>query len=66
MFIIEGRQSQRYRDAVNWLEIAGKAAVVAGEIDEWRTYVETLRDEHYRKSKLRPMLEGLLEEFKVQ
>jgi len=61
--IIEEGQSQRYRHAVNWLEIAGKAAVAAGELNEWRTYVETLRDEHYRKYKLRPMLEELLEEF---
>ena len=64
--IIEEGQSQRYRDAADWLEIAGKAAVAAGEVDEWRTYVETLRDEHHRKYKLRPMLEELLEEFKGQ
>ena len=61
--IIEEGQSQRYRHAVDWLEIAGKAAEAAGELDEWRTYVEGLRDDHYRKYKLRPMLEELLEEF---
>jgi len=61
--IIEEGQSQRYRHAVDWLEIAGKAAEAAGEFDEWRTYVEGLRDEHYQKYKLRPMLEELLEEF---
>jgi uncharacterized Zn finger protein len=61
--IIEEGQSQRYRHAVDWLETAGKAAEAAGELDEWRAYVEGLRDEHYQKYKLRPMLEGLLEEF---
>jgi uncharacterized Zn finger protein len=61
--IIEEGRSQRYHHAVNWLEIAGKAAEVAGVLDEWRTYVEGIRDEHYQKYKLRPMLEGLLEDF---
>ena len=61
--IIEEGQSQRYHHAVNWLEIAGKAAEAAGELEEWRAYVEDLRDEHYRRYKLRPMLEELLEDF---
>ncbi|PHQ47628.1 hypothetical protein DJ68_00810, partial [Halorubrum sp. C3] len=61
--IIEEGQSQRYRHAVQWLETAGKAARVVGELDEWCVYVEDLRDEHYRKYKLRPMLEELLEGF---
>ena len=61
--IIKEGQSQRYRHAVDWLEIAGKAADAAGELDEWRAYVEGLRDEHYQKYKLRPMLEELLEAF---
>lgn len=61
--IIEEGQSQRYQHAVQWLETAGKAARVAGELDAWRTYVEDLRDEHYRKYKLRPMLEELLGKF---
>jgi uncharacterized Zn finger protein len=61
--IIEEGQSQRYRHAVDWLETAGNAAEAAGDLDEWRDYVEGLRDEHYQKYKLRPMLEELLEEF---
>jgi uncharacterized Zn finger protein len=61
--IIEEGQSQRYRHAIQWLETAGKAARVVGELDEWCVYVEDLRDEHYRKYKLRPMLEELLEGF---
>jgi uncharacterized Zn finger protein len=61
--IIEGGESQKYRHAIQWLETAGKAARAAGELDEWRTYVEGLKDDHYRKYKLRPMLEELLEEF---
>jgi uncharacterized Zn finger protein len=61
--IIEGGQSQRYRHAVDWLETAGNAAEAAGDLNEWRDYVEGLRDEHYQKYKLRPMLEELLEDF---
>jgi len=61
--IIEEGQSQRYRHAVDWLEYAGKAAKASDNLDEWRAYVEELRDEHYQKYKLRPMLEDLLEEF---
>ena len=61
--IIEQGESDRYRHAVQWLRYAGKAAQAAGELDAWRDYVETLRDEHYRKYKLRPMLEDLLDEF---
>jgi len=61
--IIEQGKSDRYRHAVQWLRYAGKAAQAAGELDAWRNYIETLRDEHYRKYKLRPMLEALLDEF---
>lgn len=61
--IIEEGQSQRYRHAVDWLETAGNAAEAAGDLAEWRDYVKGLRDEHYQKYKLRPMLEELLEEF---
>jgi uncharacterized Zn finger protein len=61
--IIEEGQSKRYRHAVDWLEYAGKAARVAGDLGEWRAYVEDLRDDHYQKYKLRPMLDDLLEEF---
>jgi uncharacterized Zn finger protein len=61
--IIEEGKSQRYRHAVDWLETAGNAADVAGELEEWRGYVQDLRDEHSQKYKLRPMLDELLEEF---
>ncbi|MDL0129915.1 SWIM zinc finger family protein [Halobacterium salinarum] len=64
--IIEEGQSQRYRHAVDWLETAGMAADAAGELDEWRTYVQDLRDEHSQKYKLRPMLDELLEELEDQ
>ncbi|MFC6720231.1 SWIM zinc finger domain-containing protein [Natrialbaceae archaeon GCM10025896] len=61
--IIEDGQSDRYRHAVQWLRYAGKAARAAGGLNAWREYVETIRDDHYRKYKLRPMLEELLDEF---
>jgi uncharacterized Zn finger protein len=61
--IIEEGQSQRYRHAVQWLETAGKAARAADELEQWRAYVEAIKDDHHRKYKLRPMLEDLLAEF---
>jgi uncharacterized Zn finger protein len=61
--IIEEGKSRRYRHAVDWLEIAGNAADAADELDEWRGYVQNLRDKHSQKYKLRPMLEELLEQF---
>jgi len=61
--IIEDGQSDRYRHAVQWLRYAGKAAQAADDLDAWRDYVETLRDDHYQKYKLRPMLDDLLDEF---
>lgn len=64
--IIEEGQSDRYRHAVRWLEKAGKAAQAADALDEWCAYVEEMRDEQYRKYKLRPMLEDLLENFSCE
>jgi uncharacterized Zn finger protein len=61
--IIEEGQSDRYRHAVRWLEKAGEAARKAGTLDEWREYVETLRERHSRKYKLAPMLDDLLDDF---
>ena len=61
--IIEAGQHDSYKTAVRWLRRAGQAAQAADELDDWREYVETMRDDHYQKYKLRPMLEELLEEF---
>lgn len=61
--IVEQGQHNSYETAVRWLRRAGEAAWAAGELDKWREYVETMRDEHYQKYKLRPMLDDLLEEF---
>jgi uncharacterized Zn finger protein len=61
--IIEQGKHDSYDTAVRWLRRAGQAARVANELDEWREYVETMREEHYQKYKLRPMLDDLLEEF---
>ena len=61
--IIEQGKHDSYRTAVRWLRRAGEAAEAANELEAWRDYVETVRDDHYRKYKLRPMLEDLLEEF---
>ncbi|WP_435079133.1 SWIM zinc finger family protein [Halococcus sp. AFM35] len=61
--IIEAGQHDSYKMAVRWLRRAGEAAQADGDLGEWREYVETMRDDHYSKYKLRPMLDDLLEEF---
>jgi uncharacterized Zn finger protein len=61
--IIEQGKHDSYDTAVRWLRRAGEAARVTNELDEWREYVETMREEHYQKYKLRPMLDDLLAEF---
>ena len=61
--IIEQGKHDSYETAVRWLRRAGEAAQAADELEAWREYVETTRDDHYQKYKLRPMLEDLLEEF---
>ena len=62
--IVEQGKHDSYETAVRWLRYAGEAAREANKLDEWREYVETMRDEHYQKYKLRPMLDDLLEEFR--
>jgi uncharacterized Zn finger protein len=61
--IIEQGKQNSYETAVRWLRRAGEAAQAADQLEEWREYVKTLRDEHYQKYKLRPMLEELLEDI---
>jgi len=61
--IVEQGKHDSYEIAVRWLRYAGEAAREANKLDEWREYVETMRDEHYQKYKLRPMLDDLLEAF---
>jgi uncharacterized Zn finger protein len=61
--IVEQGKHDSYETAVRWLRRAGEAAQAAEELEEWHEYIETMRDEHYQKYKLRPMLDDLLEEL---
>lgn len=61
--IIENGQSDRYQEAVDWLETAGRAAQTAGKLDDWHDHIDTLRDRHSQKYKLAPMLDELRDEF---
>jgi uncharacterized Zn finger protein len=61
--IIENGQSDRYQEAVDWLETAGRAAQTAGRLDDWQDHIDTLRDRHSQKYKLAPMLDELCDEF---
>ncbi|WDZ80871.1 hypothetical protein PWG15_24265 (plasmid) [Ensifer adhaerens] len=55
----EGRSS-RYETAALWLGIAARAHKVCGRSDQWLEHLEGLIEQHRRKHKLRPLLEGLL------
>jgi uncharacterized Zn finger protein len=57
--IMDAGKAGNYQHAIKWLEKARAAYLVAREQDEWRTYLDTLIEKHYRKYKLRPMLERL-------
>ncbi len=61
--IIENGQSDRYQEAVDWLETARRAAQAAGKLDDWHDHIDTLRDRHNQKYKLAPMLDELRDEF---
>lgn len=61
--IIENGKHDSYETAVRWLRRAGNASRAADELHERRDYVETIRDDHTQKYKLRPMLDDLLEAF---
>jgi uncharacterized Zn finger protein len=57
--IMDAGQSKHYHHAVRWLGKARQAYGVAGRIDEWCAYLESLIVEHSRKYSLRPQLEAL-------
>ncbi|WP_429809946.1 hypothetical protein [Ensifer sp. B1-9] len=54
----EGRSS-RYETAALWLGIAGRAHKVCGRFGQWLAHLDGLIEQHRRKHKLRPLLEGL-------
>lgn len=54
----EGRSS-RYETAELWLGIAARAHKVCGRSGEWLAHLDRLIEQHRRKHKLRPLLEGL-------
>ncbi len=54
----EGRSS-RYETAALWLGIAARAHKVCGRSDQWLEHLDGLIEQHRRKHKLRPLLEGL-------
>ncbi len=59
--IMDAGRSQAYHHAVDWLRRVKRAYQVMGKEDEWRSYLEGLIQKHFRKYKLRPMLEELRE-----
>jgi len=54
----EGRSS-RYETAALWLAIAARAHKVCGRSGQWLAHLDGLIEQHRRKHKLRPLLEGL-------
>jgi uncharacterized Zn finger protein len=57
--IADAGKAQYYREAVAWLEKAGKALAAAGREEEWRSYLNDVIARHSRKYSLRPSLERL-------
>jgi len=52
-------QTRQLRDGCPVVRRAGEAAQAAAQLEDYQENVKTLRDEHYQKYKLRPMLEGI-------
>jgi uncharacterized Zn finger protein len=57
--IINAGKAQHYDAAVDWLRRAREAYQSAGRIDEWRTYLQSIRTEHGRKYKLMGLMEQI-------
>jgi uncharacterized Zn finger protein len=57
--IMNAGKAQHYDNAVDWLRRARDAYQSAGQMDEWRNYLQSLRAEHGRKYKLMGLLERL-------
>ncbi len=57
--IMNQSRSSRYNEAINWLEKTRQAYQVLGQEQSWQHYLGTLHEKHYRKYKLKPMLEML-------
>ena len=57
--IADAKKSEYYHQAAQWLAHARAALVAAGRTAEWRKYLDGAIEKHYRKYKLRPMLEAL-------
>jgi uncharacterized Zn finger protein len=51
--------SKHYHHAIKWLTKAKAAYKIAGQEEEWQTYLSGLLSRHSKKYKLRPMLEAL-------
>lgn len=57
--IADRGSAQYYHSAAGWLAHARNALLAAGRTLEWQNYLEGAIGKHYRKYKLRPMLEAL-------
>ena len=56
---MDAGKAGQYHHAINWLQKARTAYHVEGRQSDWLAYLEPQIQTHYRKYKLRPMLEGL-------
>ncbi len=57
--IMDAGRSSEYDVAVEWLRLGRDILVAAGKKAQWDTYLAHLLEKHWRKYKLRPMLEEL-------
>ncbi len=60
--IMDAGQSGSYDTAAEWLRRGRDVLIAAGETVLWNEYLDSLLEKHWRKYKLRPMLEALRED----
>ncbi len=57
--IMDAGRSAEYETAVEWLRRGREVLLAAGEAVFWNKYLDATLEKHWRKYKLRPMLEAL-------
>jgi uncharacterized Zn finger protein len=57
--IMDAGKAQHYDSAVEWLRRARDAYRAAGRMDDWRSYLQSIRTEHGRKYKLMGLIDRM-------
>jgi Uncharacterized conserved protein len=57
--IMDSAKASAYESAIDWLRLGRDILLQAGQLARWQSVLDDLIEKHWRKSKLRPMLEEL-------